>query len=193
MRLRSSICSLLLMVMSSISALAISMNVSTPANNASVTSPVTIRASATPGSGYVITGWHIYVDGNDSYSAGGVTGIDTSLSMPNGTHTVVVRAWDSSGADADETLTLNVVSQGVTVDVSMPSNGATVFSPVDFQARAVSANPITGWHIYVDSNDSFSGGATTSISASVPMSPGTHTVVVRPGIAPALLAIRHYS
>jgi len=169
----------LLMLLSSVSAFAISVNVSTPANNSTVTSPVTIRASATPSSGDVITGWHIYVDGNDSYSAGGVTGIDTSLSIPNGTHTVVVRAWDSSGADADQTLTLNVTGQGVTVDVSTPTNGATVFSPVDFQARAVSANPITGWHIYVDGNDSFSAGATTAISASVPMNPGTHTVVVR--------------
>ena len=168
-----------MLLLSSVSALAVSVNVSTPANNATVTSPVMVKASATSGSGEVITGWHIYIDGNDSYSAGGVTGIDTKLTIPTGTHTVVVRAWDSSGADADQTLTLNVAGQGVTVDLSTPTEGATVFSPVDFQAKAVSANPITGWHIYVDGNDSFSGGATESIAASVPMNPGTHTVVVR--------------
>src|SRR5438874_401465 len=143
-------------LLSSVSAWAISVSVSSPTDNASVTSPVTIRASASPSVGDTITGWHIYVDGVDSYSAGAVTRIDTNLSVPNGTHTLVVRAWDTSGAFADQTLTVNVAGQGVTVNLSTPGNGATVFSPVDFSATAVSANPITAWHVYVDGNDAFS-------------------------------------
>lgn len=166
-------------LLSGVSAWAISVNVSSPGDNASVTSPVTVTASASPGAGFTVTGWHIYIDGVDSYSAGAVTGINTNLTIPTGTHTLVVRAWDSSGAFADQTVTVNVAAQGVTVNLSAPGNGATAYSPVDFSATAVSANPITAWHIYVDGTDAFSGGATSSLSASIPMSPGTHTAVVR--------------
>src|SRR5690348_4548366 len=179
MQVRASLKYLLPLLVFTISAFATTVSVSAPANNANVTSPVNFRASATPTSGYVITGWHIYVDGVDSYSSGAVTSINTNLTISNGSHQVVVRAWDSSGTYASQTLTVNVVSQGVTVNVTAPANGATVYSPADIQAKATSAYPITGWHIYVDGTDSYSAGATTSISANVPMSAGTHTVVVR--------------
>ena len=45
----------------------VTVTVSTPANNATVNSPATINTSAT--SPHTITGWHIYVDGVDSFSA----------------------------------------------------------------------------------------------------------------------------
>ncbi len=93
-------------------------------------------------------------------------------------HTVIVRAWDSTGAFGDQTLTLNVVS-GVAVNVTSPANGATVSSPVTISANASSSRPITGWHIYVDSTDVFSGGAVTTISPSISMAAGTHTVIIR--------------
>ncbi len=152
------------------------VTVSTPSNGATVNSPTTIAASATSGS--TITGWHIYVDGTDQFSAGQVNSINASIAMSVGTHTVIVRAWDSTGAFGDQTLTLNVV-KGVTVTVSTPSNGATVNSPVPIAASATSAHTITGWHIYVDSADSYSAGQVSSISTNVPMSAGTHTVIVR--------------
>jgi hypothetical protein len=84
----------------------LSVTVSTPANGATVSSPVSMAASAT--SAHTITGWHIYVDGADRYSAGQVTSISTSLTMSSGTHTVIVRAWDSTGAFRDRTLTITV-------------------------------------------------------------------------------------
>ncbi|HEY2322051.1 MAG TPA: Ig-like domain-containing protein [Thermoanaerobaculia bacterium] len=152
------------------------VTVSTPVNGATVNSPTTIAASATSGS--TITGWHIYVDGTDQFSAGQVNSINASIAMSVGTHTVIVRAWDSTGAFGDQTLTLNVVN-GVTVTVSTPANGATVSSPVPIAASATSAHTITGWHIYVDSADSFSAGQVSSINTNVTMSAGTHTVIVR--------------
>ena len=177
--LSMSLLSALFFLLSAASAAAISVSVSSPTNNVNVTSPVEINASASPTAGYVITGWHVYVDSVDSYSSGAVSAIDTDLTIANGTHTLVVRAWDSSGAFADQTLTVNVVNQGVTVTVSAPSSGATVFSPAYITAKAVSAYPITGWHVYVDNVDSFSGGAGSSLTAWVPMSTGAHTVIVR--------------
>jgi len=154
----------------------VTVSVSTPANGATVGSPVSIAASAT--SGHSITGWHIYVDGADQYSAGQVSSINASVAMSVGTHTVIVRAWDSSGAFGDQTLTVNVVN-GVSVTVSTPANGATVSSPVPIAASATSAHTITGWHIYVDGADRYSAGQVTSISTSLTMSSGTHTVIIR--------------
>jgi Bacterial Ig domain len=154
----------------------VSVSVSAPANGATVGSPVTIAASAA--SSHVITGWHIYVDSVDSFSAGQTASINASLAMGVGTHTVIVRAWDSTGAYGDQTLTLHVAG-GVTVHVSSPANNATVATPVTIAATATSGNVITGWHIYVDGVDSFSAGQASSINASVNLSAGTHTVIVR--------------
>ena len=156
-----------------------SVTVSTPANNSNVISPTNIQASATPSSGHTISGWHIYIDSVDSYSAGAVTSINTSLSMSSGQHTVIVRAWDTSGAYGDQTLNVNVAPQGVAVNISTPANGASVNSPVNIQASAQSAHTITGWHIYVDSVDVFGQNNVSSINTNVSMSAGTHTVLVR--------------
>ena len=154
----------------------VTVTVSSPANNSNVSSPVSIAASASSGS--TITGWHIYVDSVDSFSAGQVNSINASITMAAGTHTVIIRAWNNTGAFGDQTLTLNVVS-GVAVNVTTPSNNATVNSPVAISANASSSHTITGWHIYVDSVDSFSAGQVNSINANVTMPVGTHTVIVR--------------
>jgi hypothetical protein len=154
------------------------VTVNSPQNGASVSSPVAISASAT--SANSITGWHIFVDGADVFSAGAVSSINPNIALAIGTHTVIVRASDSTGASGDQTLTLTVSAPNPPhVTVTSPSNNATVNSPVTIAANASSSNQITGWHIYVDSADSFTAGAVNSISAGVNMSSGTHTVIVR--------------
>lgn len=152
------------------------LTVSTPANNSTVNAPVSIAASASSSNG--ISGWHIYVDSADLFSAGAVNSINTSLNMSSGQHTVIVRVWDNSGAFADKTLTLSVVV-GVGVTIDAPAPGGNAVSPVPISATATSANLITGWHIYVDNVDSFSAGQTDRINASVAMSSGNHAVIVR--------------
>lgn len=74
----------------------ISVNVATPTPYATVAAPLRVRATAT--SSRPITGWHVYVDGRDAYSGPAAGTIDTSIATTTGTHQVVVRAWDSSGA-----------------------------------------------------------------------------------------------
>jgi len=157
--------------------------VSTPPNNSNVINPTNIQASATAPSGTTISGWHIYVDNADVFGAGAVNSINTNLNMSVGKHTVIVRAWDSantSGNFGDQTLILDVAQQNVAVNISTPMDGASVNSPVNIQASAQSAHPITGWHIYVDTNDVFGGQMnTSSINTNVAMNSGTHTVIVR--------------
>jgi phosphatidylinositol-3-phosphatase len=157
------------------------VTVSTPANEAALSSPVNIQASAYPTSGHTITGWQVYVDKVDMYTGGPVTSIEPSLALKSGTHSVVVRAWDSSGAYASQTLSLTITSLEPTVAVATPANQADVGSPVNIQATAspTPGHSISKWKIYVDSMGKYSAGAVNSINTNVAMSGGTHTVLIR--------------
>ena len=157
--------------------------VTSPANGATVVSPATIQADAYPTEGHTITGWHIYVDSVDVYSGGAVNSISPSIAMTNGTHNIVVRAWDSSGAwgNWEFDLTVNAAPQQPNIIVSTPASGLTMGPSVNVIASATpsSGHAIANWRIYVDSNGVYSAGTTNSINASVPLSSGKHNVVVR--------------
>ena len=73
------------------------------------TSPIKINASAFS-SDSTITGWHIYVDSVNSYSANNVSKINSTISLSPGTHTVLVRAWDAQGVYGTTRLKLTVAS-----------------------------------------------------------------------------------
>ena len=152
----------------------------TPINYANVGSPVNIRASASPTSGHGISGWWIYADGIGAYKAGAVSAISASLPLKTGTHRVLVRAWDTSGAYGDQTLFLTVSSKPA-VAVSTPSPGSGVGSPIQIRASANSpiGDLISGWYIYLDGVATYSAGAMSSINANLPANPGEHTVLVR--------------
>jgi hypothetical protein len=160
----------------------VTVNVTSPASS-SVGTSFTLQANASSPSG--VTGWYVYVDNNPVWSTPGPTSfISAPLSMGAGTHTVTVRAWDRTGAFGSRSVTLNVStsvsSSGVSVSVQTPSNGAGVGSPVTFQASASSPNGIHGWVIYMDNQNvhqvnNYSG----SLSASVNLPGGTHTIYIR--------------
>jgi len=153
------------------------VTISAPSNNASVGSPMNLKASATASSGQKITGWWVYVDSKATYNTGDKKSINTNLTMDVGKHTVLVRAWDSSGSYSDQTITVTV--QQIAVTVTKPANGATKDSPVTIAAKASSNNTITGWKIYVDSVESYEDDNKKNINASISMKSGTHTVLVR--------------
>lgn len=155
--------------------------VSSPAGGASLGSPVTIAATAFPTAGQSVSGWWVYVDSVARYSAGAVSSINPSLNMTVGTHTVVVRAWDTSGAFGDQTFSVTVKAQKPTVTVKTPTNYANVGSPVNIQASASpsAGQTIGGWWVYVDGAGVYSAGTVSSLNANLAMALGTHTVVVR--------------
>jgi hypothetical protein len=67
----------------------------------------------------------------------------------------------------------------IDVNVSSPASGITVSSPVSVKASATSSYPVTGWQIYVDDKPVWKAGTTSSISASIPLSSGSHKIYVR--------------
>lgn len=156
------------------------VTISAPANNAIVGSPFQLQATASASTGRTIVGWRVYLDSNPVYSAGAANTISSALGIATGTHSVVVRAWDSSGAYGDETITLTVSAKPA-VTVWAPAAGANVSSPFTVQASAVSGagRKIGGWWIYLDGVGVYSAGALDSITANIPASPGVHNVVVR--------------
>ena len=146
-----------------------------------VNAPLTLQASALPGKGNTITGWYVYVDGAPVYNTGGVSAISPSLTMSNGQHTVVVRAWDSSGAYGDQTISLNVAPARPTVSVITPTDDLDLGSPVNVIASATPSlgRTISKWSIFVDGSDAYDAGSVNSINTNVPMSLGAHNVLVR--------------
>src|SRR5262245_9178468 len=84
---------------------AVTVNVSSPANNYSGTSPVHVAATAS--SDQKITGWVVYLDGQVAYQSGS-SSIDTQVIAGKGAHQLVVRAWDALGRWGDKWLTITV-------------------------------------------------------------------------------------
>ena len=86
----------------------VTVQLSSPAASATVAGSFQVQASAS--SSYPITGWHAYLDGVNVYSAGSTQTISASLSAAQGTHQLVVRAWNSSGAYGDKSIQIAVGS-----------------------------------------------------------------------------------
>jgi len=120
----------------------------------------------------------VYLDSKGVYNTGAANSISPNIAASPGNHTLVVRAWDSSGAYADQTLSVTV-KQGVSVNITSPANGSTDNSPVSVKANASSANAIKGWEIYVDSVPTFNQGGGTQINHSLSLSHGSHSIMVR--------------
>ena len=125
----------------------------------------------------MITGWNIYLDGKFVYSAGAVNTIHANVTASVGSHAVVVRAWDSSGAYGDQSVTVEV--HPVAVNIHTPMNATAASSPVNIQATALSGHTITGWHVYLDSIDSFAQNDGNSIDMNLALCTGVHRVLVR--------------
>ncbi len=162
---------------------AVTVNVTSPTSS-TVSTSFTLQAYAT--SGYPITGWTIYVDGNTAWSTPGPTSsISVPLNVSSGGHTIVARAWDTSGAYGSRSLSLTAStstssSSGVSVSVKSPSTGACVGSPVYFSASGSSPNGISGWVIYMDNQNVYQvNNYSNSLSANVSLPGGWHSIYVR--------------
>lgn len=171
-------------------AFAQSVTISSPAAGATVASPVNVVANASGGS-YPITALRLYVDNQPITTVQGAS-MNTSASLADGNHYVVVVGWNTTGASftQSENITVGNVSAssgsgsvtpsgGVGVTISSPGNGATVSSPVSFAASAT-ANPgfnIAAMRLYVDDQPVTTVSA-SSMNASASLAAGGHYVAI---------------
>ncbi|HEY6249458.1 MAG TPA: Ig-like domain-containing protein [Candidatus Angelobacter sp.] len=83
------------------------VNINSPGNGATVSSPVNFSAVATPVGGRQITAMRIYVDSNSVYLGNGPS-LNTSVNMSPGGHNVTMQAWDNAGAVYKTALSVSV-------------------------------------------------------------------------------------
>jgi hypothetical protein len=106
---------------SALAATAGSVTVSSPTNGSTVTSPVSVVASATANGGRKITAMKIYVDSVSVYSIS-ASSINTKLTIAAGSHHMTVQAWDNSGAVYKNSLNITVASAPTPPPPPPPSN-----------------------------------------------------------------------
>jgi hypothetical protein len=139
------------------------VNVNSPSNNASVSSPFTLSASASTCSstGVKSMGWSF--DSSSDTTVVYSQTINKSISSSTGTHVLHVKAWGSSGAACVTDVTINVTSStsvSTTSSMSIPSYADSVSS----------IESLGGWRAQHDS-----GGAGTSTgSMSIVSSPSKY-------------------
>ncbi len=113
----------------------VTVKLSSPTANSTVGGSFSLQASAS--SSYPIVGWHAYLDSNNVFTAGTTASISGTISAAAGTHQLVVRAWDSTGAYGSQTVTIYVSTtapaptSGGSAGLPTPPSYAMVFGNLD--------------------------------------------------------------
>ncbi|HEX4067623.1 MAG TPA: hypothetical protein VHZ09_16505 [Acidobacteriaceae bacterium] len=155
------------------------VTVTSPANNAAVSSPVQFVATGSTTCGSGVASMGIYVDNQLDYVANGAT-LNTALSLSPGTYYAVVEEWDYCGGATTTPLTLTVAKTAASgVTVSSPVNGSTVTSPVKYVATATTscAAGIAAMGIYVNNQLAYTVNG-SSLNTALSLSPGVYSTVV---------------
>jgi len=142
-----------------------------PAPNASFYSPMYVSALATDPT--PVKGIQVYMDGTLLYEVTG-TGIQDSIPVSIGKHSVTVQEGNSSGAIYKQTINVNVI--GVPITISSPKANATVGSTFTVTASAPSSSPVQTMQIYID-NKMVYQVAGQSVSHLFTRSSGQHKIV----------------
>ncbi len=66
----------------------------------------TVKVAAKASSAATVSAWAVYVNSAERFSSGATNSISTSLPLQSGANTIVVRAWNTTGAFGDQTFTL---------------------------------------------------------------------------------------
>lgn len=147
--------------------------VTDPAPDAVVGSSVPVSAI---GSGSKsITKMQLYVDGNAHFQSSGDT-LNTRISLPAGPHTLAVEATDSSGNLTRSKVAVTAASPSV--KILSPAPNSTLYAPLFVSAKTIDPIPVTTVQVYVDQNLAYQFRG-TGVQASVPVSLGTHSIMVR--------------
>ena len=114
------------------------VSVSAPANGSSVSPTVQYVAQATSNCAAVVSSIGIYsMPGTLAYSTTGGR-LNTVLTFSPGDYQTVVQAWDNCGGVSKTPVLIHVSSAATEVQVTAPTNNATVAPQVQFVASATS-------------------------------------------------------
>ena len=164
-----------------------SVVVCTPSDNKYSISPVHVIANANDAA-HPVTALQIYADNKLVFQTSG-SHLDTKLPLANGPHSIVVKAFDSSGANfrSDRHVAVYSGSSGSTCStgpnsfsVCAPPQGATLHSPVRVFAAGYDDNPATAVQVYVDGSPKYNDTSGSDyVDQSFGLSPGAHLIVMK--------------
>ena len=170
--------SLFVVLLTAASALA-DVSVTSPANGASVTSPVTFIGTATTKTcSKGVASMGVYVDNQLKFVVNGAS-LNTSLAISPGSHGTVMEEWDFCGGATYTKIPITVTSQGG-VSVSSPANNSTVNSPVHYVATATTSTcskGVASMGIYVDNQLTYVVNG-SSMNTKLALNPGKYNTVV---------------
>jgi hypothetical protein len=153
-----------------------------PANNATVASPVSIVAQATDSS--AVTQTQIDIDGVNQYQIAG-SSVNTSLPLAAGTHTIAVLALDSAGTfQSAVNVTVSSTSGACSaptspgVNICQPASGATVSSPVAIQAASSVTGTFQRMEVWIDGVKKYTETSSTALNTTLTLAAGTHRFAV---------------
>ncbi len=122
------------------------VSVSSPSSGASVTSPLTLSASAPTCTGGSTSAMGYSFDSSSSTTIVYANYINTSISAPDGAHTLHVKAWGSGGGSCVTDEAINVTG---------PALGAIIPSSA---LKVANIDTLSGW---IDANDSGAQGSSS--------------------------------
>jgi len=160
------------------------VQVTSPANDSTVSDPVSFAATASSSCPQGVASMGIYTaPGQLAYVANGST-LNTSLSLNPGTYNTVVQEWDRCGGASKTPITINVASSSTSqsqVSVTSPTNNSTDSSPVPFSATATSscAKGIASMGIYTAPGKLAYVSQGASLKTNLALAAGNYTTVVQ--------------
>ena len=158
------------------------VTVTSPANGATLSGPVTYAASATSSCSKGVASMGIYTSpGVLAYVSNG-SSLKTSLSLSAGTYNTTVEEWDYCGGATTTPIKVTVSTSGTSgVYVSSPANNSSVGSPVKFSATATTScsKGVASMGIYTASNVLAYVVNGASLNYSLALSAGTYNTVVQ--------------
>lgn len=159
------------------------VNVCAPSGSS--TTPV--HFLATPTSKLPISGMKIYVDHQSAFTTTDDR-VSTLLNLSAGTHSVTVKAWDTTGPFS-KSFTLDVTGSGSgtctagadrTVHLCSPTDGQPAANPVRVLTAARSDRGINAIQIYIDGSVKYQSPAgVKTVDQSFTLPSGTHRITVK--------------
>jgi phospholipase C len=131
----------------------------------------------------------VYVDGVGVYNVK-ANQLDTYINVATGTHTIMVKAWDSSGTVVRSSVSVTVSSgsgggspcplspTNPSVTICLPAASSTVASPFRVYAGTTSSKSVTGMWAYLDGAAVYNVKA-NKIDTTLSAAAGTHTLLVK--------------
>ncbi len=157
------------------------VSVTAPANNSQVATAVQFVATARAACAKGVAAMGIYTAPNVlAYVVNG-SSLNTVLTLAPGTYQTVVQEWDNCGGVSRANVSISVKGNAAEVQVTAPSNNATVATQVQYTATASTscANGVSAMGIYTAPGVLAHVVAGASLNKVLSLSPGTYQTMVQ--------------